>query len=74
MIDYYKAIDTETGQEVPYLREVSNRISPEMSMRSYNMTENLDRLRERPWKLTRGRPLVLAMYQVKRKSLLNLLR
>ena len=31
MIDYYKAIDTETGQEVPYLREVSNRISPEMS-------------------------------------------
>ena len=92
MIDYYKAIDTETGQEVPYLREVSNRISPEMSaqdcfvalsflreeleelwtmvpwikkvsvcavsstrfaqsfsqtMRSYNMTENLDRLREK---------------------------
>ena len=31
MIDYYKAIDTETGQEVTYLREVSNRISPEMS-------------------------------------------
>ena len=31
MIDYYKAIDTETGQEVSYLREVSNRISPEMS-------------------------------------------
>ena len=31
MIDYYRAIDTETGQEVPYLREVSNRISPEMS-------------------------------------------
>ena len=31
MIDYYKAFDTETGQEVPYLREVSNRISPEMS-------------------------------------------
>ena len=31
MIDYYKAIDTETGQAVPYLREVSNRISPEMS-------------------------------------------
>lgn len=119
MIDYYKAIDTETGQEVPYLREVSNRISPEMSaqdcfvslsflreeleelwtmvpwikkvsvyavnstrfaqsfsqtMRSYNMTENSDRLRERPWKLRRGRPLILAMYQVKRKSLLNLLR
>ncbi len=24
MIDYYKAIDTETGQEVTYLREVSN--------------------------------------------------
>ena len=33
MIDYYKAIDTETGQEVSYLREVSNRISPEMSAR-----------------------------------------
>lgn len=31
MIDYYKAIDTETGQQVSYLREVSNRISPEMS-------------------------------------------
>ena len=31
MIDYYKAIDTETGQQVFYLREVSNRISPEMS-------------------------------------------
>ena len=31
MIDYYKAIDTETGQEVSYLREVSNRISQEMS-------------------------------------------
>ena len=31
MIDYYKAIDTETGQELPYLRAVSNRISPEMS-------------------------------------------
>ena len=31
MIDYYKAIDIETGQEVSYLREVSNRISPEMS-------------------------------------------
>ena len=31
MINYYKAIDTETGQEVSYLREVSNRISPEMS-------------------------------------------
>ena len=31
MIDYYKAIDKETGQEVSYLREVSNRISPEMS-------------------------------------------
>ena len=119
MIDYYKAIDTETGQEVPYLREVSNRISPEMSaqdcfvalsflreeleelwtngtldkegerlrrsstrfaqsfsqtMRSYNMTENSDRLRERPRKLRRGRPLMLAIYQVKRKSLLNLLR
>ena len=31
MIDYYKAIDTETGQELSYLRAVSNRISPEMS-------------------------------------------
>lgn len=106
MIDYYKAIDTETGQEVSYLREVSNRISPEMSaqdcfvalsflreeleelwtngtldkeesvcvvsstrfaqsfsqtMRSYNTTENSDRLRERHWKLKRGRPLILAM-------------
>ena len=31
MIDYYKTIDTETGQEVTHLREGSNRISPEMS-------------------------------------------
>ena len=88
MIDYYKAIDTETGQEVSYLREVSNRISPEMSAQDCFVAlsflreeleelwtngtldkegERLrselytDRLRERHWKLNRGRPLILAM-------------
>ena len=35
MIDYYKAIDTETGQEVPYLREVSNRISRDVGSRLF---------------------------------------
>ena len=44
------------------------------TMRSYNMTENSDRLRERPWKLRRRRPLMLAIYLLKRKFLLNLLR
>lgn len=47
MIDYYKAIDTETGQEVTYLREVSNRISPEMSAQDCFVA--LSFLREELW-------------------------
>ena len=30
MIDYYQAIDLETGQEIPHLKEVSLRLAPEM--------------------------------------------
>lgn len=31
MIDYYKAMDLETGQEVPHLKEVSFILQPQMS-------------------------------------------
>ena len=41
-------------------------------MRSYNTTENLDRLRERASEVEKGAATDASIYQLKRKSLLNL--